>query len=58
MKQQVGVWSGVKIGCGIFIVLPLIIIAAIAIVIMIARASFNHQKDSSQRVKTEQIQRK
>ena len=31
-QKQPGVWSGVKIGCGMFIVLPLIILALFVLI--------------------------
>jgi hypothetical protein len=35
MGRGLGVWSGVKIGCGMFIVLPILIILAFVIMVIV-----------------------
>lgn len=52
-KQQSGVWSGVKIGCGIFIVLPLIIIGITMAVAVPACGALKEQKEAIEKIKKE-----
>ena len=35
LGRGLGVWSGVKIGCGMFIVLPILIILAFVIMVIV-----------------------
>ena len=57
MKQQPGVWSGVKIGCGIFIVLPCILIGVFMIFASTTCGIVKEQKKAIEKAKQKGIER-
>ena len=55
MSEKITVWSGVKIGCGIFIVLPLIVMACIMLFAMLVPSCIKtSNKNSADKLTTEE----
>lgn len=53
MSNQTGVWSGVKIGCGMFIVLPAILIGVFMAIAVPTCGAINKQRETIEKVKQE-----